>query len=167
MTARPTRTVVVLVVVGWAPASFGFVDAGPGERMLVARMATAALGLVIMVVALRPPGFLAEVVGGAFARAADTVFPVMVLGIWWRRATREGAVAGLATGLALWSFSAWGGWYGGKEWIEKWLPVEGHSLLVAPVLFVVVAAVSLVTQPTSGVGPFLDRIHGGRFGARP
>jgi Na+/proline symporter len=86
---------------------------------------------------------------------------------WWWRATREGAVAGLVTGLALWSFSAWGGWYGGKEWIEKWLPVGGHSLLVAPVVFVVVAAVSLVTQPTSGVGPFLDRIHGGRFGARP
>lgn len=142
-------------------------DAGPGERMLVARVATAALGLAIMVLALRPPGLLAEVVGGAFALAADTLFPVIVLGIWWRRATREGAVAGLVTGLALWSFSAWGGWYGGIGWIERWLPVEGHSLLVAPVVFIVVAAVSLVTRPTSGVGPFLDRIHGGPFGVRP
>lgn len=135
-------------------------DAGPAERMLVARVATAALGLVIMVVALRPPGLVAEVVGGAFALAADTLFPVIVAGIWWRRATREGAVAGLVTGMALWSLSAWGGWYGGVGWIDRWMPIEGHSLLVVPVVFLVVAAVSLVTRPSVGADAFLDRIHG-------
>lgn len=139
-------------------------EASPDERMFVARVATATLGLVIMVVALRPPGLVAEVVGAAFALAADTLFPVLVLGIWWRRATREGAVAGLAAGLALWSISAWGGWYGGIGWIEKWLPTDGHSLLAVPVVFVVVAAVSLLTRPTPGVDVFMRRVHGASRG---
>lgn len=135
-------------------------DAGPGERMLVARVATAVLGLVIMVVALRPPGLVAEVVGAAFALAADTLFPVLVLGIWWRRATRAGAVAGLVAGLALWSVSAWGGWYGGVAWIEKWLPVDGHPIVAVPVVFVVAGLVSLATRPSSGVDLFMRRVHG-------
>lgn len=135
-------------------------DAGPEERMVVARVATAVLGLVIMIVALRPPGLVAEVVGAAFALAADTLFPVIVLGIWWRRATREGAAAGLLAGLALWSLSAWGGWYGGVAWIERWFSVEGHSLLAVPVVFLVIAVVSVFTRPSPGVAAFYDRIHG-------
>ena len=142
-------------------------EAGPEERMVVARVATAGLGLVIMVLALRRPGLLVEVVGGAFALAADTLFPVIVVGIWWRRATREGAVAGLVTGLTLWSLSAWGGWYGGVGWIDRWLPIEGHSLLVVPLVFLVVAGVSLVTKPSADADAFLARIHGVSVEVRP
>ena len=44
---------------------------------------------------------LADTVGLAFAIAASTFCPLLVLGIWWRRLTRTGAVAGLLVGGCL------------------------------------------------------------------
>lgn len=41
---------------------------------------------------------LADTVGLAFALAASTFCPLLVLGIWWRRLTAAGALAGLITG---------------------------------------------------------------------
>jgi len=76
-------------------------------------------------------------------------------------------VAGLVTGLTLWSLSAWGGWYGGVGWIDRWLPIEGHSLLVVPLVFLVVAGVSLVTKPSADADAFLARIHGVSVEVRP
>jgi len=46
-----------------------------------------------------PPGFVAEVVAFAFGLAAASFFPVIVLGIFWKRTTSQGAIAGMATGL--------------------------------------------------------------------
>jgi cation/acetate symporter len=50
---------------------------------------------------LHPPGFVAHVVALAFGLAASSFFPVLVAGIFWRRATKEGAIAGMLTGLAV------------------------------------------------------------------
>ena len=41
---------------------------------------------------------IADVVGLAFAVAASTFCPLLVLGVWWRRLTVPGALAGLVTG---------------------------------------------------------------------
>ena len=41
---------------------------------------------------------MARAVGLAFAVAASTFCPLLVLGIWWRRLTAAGAVAGLLAG---------------------------------------------------------------------
>ena len=44
----------------------------------------------------------------AFGLAASSFFPVLVLGIFWRRATKEGAIAGMLAGLALTGgYAAW------------------------------------------------------------
>lgn len=48
---------------------------------------------------IHPPGLVAEVVAIAFGIAASTFFPVVVLGIFWKRATKEGAIAGMLAGL--------------------------------------------------------------------
>ncbi|RCW47288.1 sodium:solute symporter family protein [Halopolyspora algeriensis] len=44
---------------------------------------------------------IAQSVGLAFAMAASTFFPLLVLGVWWRRLTAAGAAAGLLTGGSL------------------------------------------------------------------
>ncbi|RSN68084.1 MULTISPECIES: sodium/solute symporter [Actinomadura] len=44
---------------------------------------------------------VADVVGLAFAVAASTFCPLLVLGVWWRRLTVPGALAGLVTGGTL------------------------------------------------------------------
>jgi cation/acetate symporter len=46
-----------------------------------------------------PPGFVAEVVAFAFGLAASSFFPVLILGIFWKRMNREGAIAGMVTGI--------------------------------------------------------------------
>jgi cation/acetate symporter len=50
--------------------------------------------------AVHPPGYVADVVALAFGLAASSFFPVLVAGIFWRRATREGAIWGMISGTA-------------------------------------------------------------------
>jgi cation/acetate symporter len=74
-------------------------EAQDHERLMVARLAIAAAVLVAAWFGINPPGFVAEVVAFAFGLAAASFFPILVLGIFWRRATSQGAVAGMIAGL--------------------------------------------------------------------
>ena len=58
-----------------------------------ARIAAAAAIALAGWFGIHPPGLVAEVVAIAFGIAASTFFPAIVMGIFWRRATKEGAVA--------------------------------------------------------------------------
>lgn len=48
---------------------------------------------------VKPPGFVAEVVAFAFGLAASSFFPAIILGIFTKRTTMQGAVAGMVVGL--------------------------------------------------------------------
>ena len=60
--------------------------------------ATFAVGVPLAAAVLAPDLSVARAVGLAFAVAASTFCPLLVLGIWWRGLTPAGAVAGLLTG---------------------------------------------------------------------
>jgi Na+(H+)/acetate symporter ActP len=60
--------------------------------------ATAAVGVPLAAALLAPDLSVARAVGLAFAVAASTFCPLLVLGIWWRGLTPAGAVAGLLVG---------------------------------------------------------------------
>ncbi len=68
--------------------------------MRIARLSSLIIGLLGI-----PLGFIAEnlqiavLVGLAFAIAASTFFPVLVMGVWWPKMTKNGAIAGLLTGI--------------------------------------------------------------------
>ncbi len=55
--------------------------------------------LLAALTALRQLGIIVELVAWAFSIAAATMFPVLTLGIFWRRANRQGAIAGMLAGL--------------------------------------------------------------------
>ena len=74
-------------------------DASDREQLRIARVAIALAVIVAAYFGIRPPGFVAEVVAFAFGLAAASFFPILVLGIFWRRATSQGAIAGMITGL--------------------------------------------------------------------
>ena len=82
-------------------------DRRPGEdqraRRIRAFRVAALLGVAVPYALSLPSQSLgvAAIVGLAFAVAAATFCPLLVLGIWWRRLTDAGAVAGLAAGGAL------------------------------------------------------------------
>lgn len=69
------------------------------KRLLVGRITTLLAVVVAGYFGINPPGFVAEVVAFAFGLAAASFFPVIILGIFWKRATKEGAIAGMIIGL--------------------------------------------------------------------
>jgi cation/acetate symporter len=75
-------------------------EASDQRRLFVGRLTIFAGVLVAGYFGINPPGFVAEVVAFAFGLAAASFFPVLVLGIFWKRATKEGAICGMISGLA-------------------------------------------------------------------
>jgi cation/acetate symporter len=69
------------------------------QRLLAGRVAVGIGILGAGYLGINPPGFVAEVVALAFGLAAASFFPVIVLGIFSKRTTKEGAIAGMLVGL--------------------------------------------------------------------
>jgi len=69
------------------------------RRVLVGRVMVLAGVVVAGYFGIKPPGFVAQVVALAFGLAAASFFPVILLGIFNRRMNREGAIAGMLSGL--------------------------------------------------------------------
>ena len=68
--------------------------------MLAARLAATAAIFVAGYLGIYPPGWVAQVVAFAFGLAAASLFPAIFMGIFSKRMNREGAIAGMVTGLA-------------------------------------------------------------------
>src|SRR5512144_1814702 len=68
-------------------------------ELWTARVAAAGAAALAAWFGLHPPGRVAEVVAIAFGLAASTFFPVMIAGIFWKRATKEGAIASMIAGV--------------------------------------------------------------------
>jgi Na+(H+)/acetate symporter ActP len=89
---------------------------------------------------------LAESVGLAFAMAASTFCPLLLLGVWWRRLTAVGAASGMIAGGAL-VLVAVGCEMAGADWSGwPWALVHYPALISVPVAFLVTYAVSRATS---------------------
>ncbi|MEE2566299.1 sodium:solute symporter family protein [Hyphobacterium sp. Y6023] len=69
------------------------------QELLVARLAAVGAVLIAIYAGINPPGFVAAVVAFAFGLAAASFFPAILLGIFWKRMNKAGAIAGMLTGL--------------------------------------------------------------------
>ena len=69
------------------------------QELRIARISAALAIAIAGIFGIYPPGFVAEVVAFAFGLAAASFFPVILLGIFSTRMNREGAIAGMMTGL--------------------------------------------------------------------
>jgi len=69
------------------------------QELLFARIAAALAVCIAGYFGIFPPGFVGEVVAFAFGLAAASFFPVILLGIFSNRMNRQGAVAGMITGI--------------------------------------------------------------------
>jgi cation/acetate symporter len=69
-----------------------------------AELTTARISAIVAIVVagylgINPPGFVAQVVAFAFGLAAASFFPTILMGIFYKRMNKEGAIAGMLTGL--------------------------------------------------------------------
>ena len=69
------------------------------QELLYARIAAALAIGVAGYLGINPPGFVAQVVAFAFGLAAASLFPAILMGIFSLKMNREGAVAGMLSGL--------------------------------------------------------------------
>ncbi len=74
-------------------------DATEQRRLLVGRIWILVAIVIAGIFGIYPPGFVGEVVAFAFGLAAASLFPVILLGIFDKRMNKEGAIAGILSGL--------------------------------------------------------------------
>ena len=68
------------------------------QEMLYARMSMTGAIIVATWLGLNPPGFAAQTVALAFGMAASSIFPALMMGIFFARINSRGAVAGMLAG---------------------------------------------------------------------
>lgn len=74
-------------------------DISEKGELLAARVAVAIAIVIAGYFGIHPPGFVAQVVAFAFGLAASSFFPIIILGIFWKRTNKEGAILGMLTGI--------------------------------------------------------------------
>lgn len=124
--------------------------ASEARQLLVGRIAMGGAILVAGYLGINPPGFVAQVVALAFGLAAASFFPILVLGIFWKKTTAAGATAGLAAGLGttalymLWTIDIYGNSAGILD-----IPETGFGTVGMLINFVVTIVVSTFTKKPS------------------
>jgi cation/acetate symporter len=76
-------------------------DASSQRRVTISKILLLGVALFASYVASLNTGNILFLVGAAFSLAASSLFPVLVLGVFWKRTTRLGAVAGMLAGLGV------------------------------------------------------------------
>ncbi|RRJ84323.1 sodium:solute symporter family protein [Aestuariirhabdus litorea] len=122
------------------------------QELLAARGAAVVAITIAGLFGIYPPGFVAQVVAFAFGLAAASFFPVILMGIFYKRMNKEGAIAGMSVGLAFtfsyivyFKFIAPGD-NNAAHWILGVSP-EGIGTLGMILNFVVSFVVSSMTPP--------------------
>jgi cation/acetate symporter len=128
-------------------------------ELLAGRMAAAVAILIAGYLGFDPPGWVAQVVAFAFGLAAASLFPAIMLGIFYKRMNKEGAIAGMLTGLLFTYgyieifkglFLKWAGAPWGENVAQNWLfgiSPEGIGVIGMLLNFAVAFSVSYFTAP--------------------
>ena len=127
----------------------------PEQRVILSKFALLAVALVAAAVASLKPAEILPLVAASFSLAASAFVPAMVLGIFWPRATRRGAVAGMLCGLGITLFYMLvnappvRAFFAMPPGLDLWFGVHPISAGVfgVPVGFVAVVVTSLLTRP--------------------
>jgi cation/acetate symporter len=75
--------------------------ASTARRVTVSKILLLVVAIVAAWVTSYKPGNILFLVGAAFSLAASAFFPALVLGIFWKRANKWGAIIGMVAGLAV------------------------------------------------------------------
>ncbi|WP_280150445.1 cation acetate symporter [Piscinibacter sp. XHJ-5] len=76
-------------------------EASAAQRVTISKVMLLVVALAAAAVAASKPVDILFIVSAAFSVAGSAFFPALVLGVFWSRANRQGAVAGMVAGLAV------------------------------------------------------------------
>ncbi len=119
------------------------------EELFYARLAAGVAVIVAGLFGIYPPGFVAQVVALAFGLAASSFFPIIVLGIFSKRTTKEGAIAGMISGIGFtMAYIIYFKFLGGTK--DQWwwgISPEGIGTIGMLINFAATVGVSAATKP--------------------
>ncbi|MDC6389823.1 cation acetate symporter [Maribacter sp. PR1] len=121
-------------------------------ELWAARMAATVAVVIAGYFGINPPGFVAAVVALAFGLAAASFFPAIVLGIFYKKMNKEGAIAGMVVGTLLMLFYMTKfkfDWFGGGTSEDWWFGIspEGFGSIAMVVNFLVSITIMKFTPP--------------------
>jgi cation/acetate symporter len=76
-------------------------DASTSRRITISKVLLLMVAIVAAAVTAQKPGDILFLVGAAFSLAGSAFFPALVLGIFWKRANKPAAIAGMLIGLGV------------------------------------------------------------------
>ncbi len=142
-----------------------------GRRVLVSKVLLLVVAFCAAWVAAQKPADILFMVTASFSFAASTFFPALVMGIFWKRANLWGVTCGMAAGLGVtaWYMAQTQPWLrelvfgvARTEPLQLWWGIQPISAGVfgAPVAFVVIVLVSLVTpRPDAATQQLVDFVR--------
>jgi cation/acetate symporter len=128
-------------------------NASTARRVSLSKALLVVVALLAAYVASQKPADILFLVSAAFSFAAAAFFPALVLGIFWKRASKWGATLGMIAGLGTTFYymattQAWmRGLFGVTKPVELWWDIQPISagLFGVPIGFAVIIIVSLLT----------------------
>jgi cation/acetate symporter len=143
-------------------------NASTARRVSISKALLLVVALAAAWVAAQKPADILFLVGAAFSFAAASFFPALVMGIFWKRATKWGACLGMVAGLGVTAYymimtQPWlRGVFNVTSPVELWWGIQPISagIFGVPVGFAVLILVSLVTPaPKKEVQELIDHVR--------
>ena len=146
-------------------------DISDKQELVVARLAAVGAVVVAGYFGINPPGFVAAVVALAFGLGAASFFPAIILGIFYKKMNKEGAITGMVVGILLMLFYMlkfkFGIFDGGKSAVadlskDWWFGIspEGFGFIAMLVNFAVSLTINAFTpEPSKEVQEIVETIR--------
>lgn len=133
------------------------------KRVTISKLLLLAVAFIAAYAASQKPADILSLVAAAFSLAGSTLFPVLVLGVFWKRANHIGAITGMITGFAvcLYYMLRASPVLGGNT-LETWfgiLPMAAGVFGVPAGLFTVVVVSLLTPRPSRAIAGMVDYIR--------
>ncbi|MDG1296107.1 MAG: cation acetate symporter [Saprospiraceae bacterium] len=141
------------------------------QELRLARGAAVFAVIIAGYFGINPPGFVAAVVALAFGLAAASFFPAIVLGIFYKKMNKQGAISGMVVGICLMLFYMlkfkFGLFDGGVSAVnnlkEEWwfgISPEGFGTVAMLVNFIIALTVnSFYPAPPDSVQEIVENIR--------
>jgi len=137
-------------------------NASTSRRIVIAKSLLLVVALIAAYVTSLKPGDILFLVGAAFSLAASAFFPALVLGVFWRRANKLGAIIGMLAGLGICMYYMYMTYPFFGVNAPKWFEINPISagIFGIPVGFLGVIIGSLISPaPTRDVQELVDHVR--------
>ncbi|MEO8133939.1 MAG: VC_2705 family sodium/solute symporter, partial [Betaproteobacteria bacterium] len=137
--------------------------ASTSRRVTVSKMLLLVVAFIAAYVTSLKPGDILFLVGAAFSLAASGFFPALVLGVFWKRANKWGAITGMCAGLGVCmyymvkTYPFFGG-VAANQWFDM-NPISA-GVFGVPIGIITIIVVSLLTaQPSKEVQELVEHVR--------